>query len=132
MELRGGVQHRPPPLGLHQRRDTLADLLMHAAILSCLPVFALVVLLGWVLLVCVLVLIWAFLSRPPKRVRVGRCPPALRAVGSPLRRKAARRGRSGSPDKGGSPRSFPAQLVEEGSWAPLSGEERPRTIRGAA
>jgi len=31
----------------------------------------------------------ASLSRPPSRVRVGRCPPALRAVGSPLRRKAA-------------------------------------------
>ncbi len=29
----------------------------NAAILSCLPVFALAVLLGWVLLVCVLVLI---------------------------------------------------------------------------
>jgi len=48
----------------------------------------------------------ASLSRPPQRVRVGRCPPALRAVGSPLRRKAAR---SGSPDKGGRLRSFPAQ-----------------------
>ena len=60
-----------------------------------------------VVLVCVLVLIWASLSRPDQRVRVGRCPPALRAVGSPLRRKAARRGRSGSPGKGASPRSFP-------------------------
>ena len=81
----------------------------NAASLSCPPV-ALAVLLGWVLAVlrvCVLVLIEASLSRPDQRVRVGRCPPALRAVGSPLRRKAARRGRSGSPDKGTSPRSFP-------------------------
>jgi len=28
VELRGGVQHRPPPIGLHQRRDTVADLLV--------------------------------------------------------------------------------------------------------
>jgi len=107
MELRGGVQHRSPPLGLHQRRDTLADLLMQRSE-PVLPaslragcaagVGAVGVCAGAHL---------SLLSRPPKRVRVGRCPPALRAVGSPLRRKAARRGRSGSPGKGSSPRSFP-------------------------
>ncbi len=76
----------------------------NAASLSCPPVLWLVVLLAVLL---VLVLIGASLSRPDQRVRVGRCPPALRAVGPPLRRKAAHRGRSGSPGKGTSPRSFP-------------------------
>ena len=76
----------------------------NAASLSWPLVVALAVLL---VVVLVLVLIWASLSRPDQRVRVGRCPPALRAVGSPLRRKAARRGRSGSPGQGTSRRSFP-------------------------
>ena len=72
----------------------------------------------------------ASLSRPPSRVRVGRCPPALRAVGSPVRRKAARRGRSGSPDKGGRLRASRRSLTGKDLGRPLSGEERPRTIRG--
>ena len=66
VELRGGVQHRPPPLGRHQRGDAVADLLVQCGELVLPPVVVLVVVLGWVL-VCVLVLIGASLSRPDQR-----------------------------------------------------------------
>jgi len=100
----------------------------NAASLSCPPVVLVVLLV--VLLVCVLVLIGASLSRPPKRVRVGRCPPALRAVGSPLRRKAARRGRSGSPGQGGKPKKLPAQRLRKDLGRPCPGRSGPASSGG--
>jgi len=125
VELRGGVQHRPPPLGLHQRHDTFADLLMQRSELV-LPASRRA---GCAASACA----GAQLSLPvPSRraVRVGRCPPALRAVGSPLPRKAARRGRSGSPDKGTSPRSFPRSARGRILSALARGGATPHNPRG--
>ena len=61
---------------------------------------------------------------------MGRCPPALRAVGSPLRRKAARRGRSGSPGQGGKPKKLPAQRLRKDLGRPCPRRSGPAQSGG--